>query len=670
MTTTLSDADIVIVSKDRPLPPGVDVKRQKVTDAIWVEHVLEEKEPLPITKRYNVLDKLPKDGRNFASEHPAHTGSIVYNTTAASVSALATTGDDSSESSVDSSQSDALGAPSTKKTRAIGKTTAPVSGLHARSKPTASAKKSAPATPKTPAKTTASRSVSAASASKAKKSKASTSANPVTIESSSEAPESPATSPHNDKKRKRAGEESDEEQSASLKSPPKKATVPKDSAPINGSPKRSSRQTPAKAANTTPSKPAKASAARKESVIVLSESSTSEDEDEAPVQTTRSLKKAATPTKKSAKSVASTPKESAKKTSKKVADEDEDEDFSGEDVPATAPTPTRASRYSFSPKKTAAPSNGMDVDVEPTEEAPPAAVAKRSRRPHQLVPVAPSSPSSRKAVRPRYVHVQQPKFLHRLYLSGTTLVVKNDMSYKLQLFAKDTGISIGLVENTESASIFISYDQNSEEGSGRSINMLIAIMRGIWVLRPQWLDSLLKNEGKIPKFEKYEIVSIPGPRASRLARKARREYIAENQLDKHTVNDDMDLELPRLVFSDWSFNLDVWKENNPTEDMLRWLVTLGAGSVVPPYEADIWFTNSQALIPEPVFTPSVPMPIEDAKLLQQNPTLRKRAFNGAHTKRCMPTYGFNLSWLRDSIIAYEAQNPENYKNMIEFFDAI
>lgn len=648
-----------------------------MTDSIWVDHVLEEKEPLPITKRYNIAERLPKDARNLG-EHPYHAGATVYNTTAAESSALAANGHDSPDSSLDTSQSDDLPPVPTLKSRATPKTSAPVSGLHPRSKSTASAKKSTPATPKSQAQATPTRVAKASSAAKSAKAKAAASHASVHSDEtlSSEEPQSPSK---NDKKRRRDEEEVVEPEivAKQVGRPSKrKALTPlRASSASTSIPSKTplasamkGKKSATESAGAAPRSPAVSFKANPIQVVEIDDDDDAYpgDDDTHPEDDIEEEIAAITsPNKRRA-----APKPRAKSAALKAYDDDyeepqpatQDDDNGDDDLndvseevavqPRTTPNrPQRTQTVRVAPVT----DSHMDVDC----DAP-----KRRKKP--LVAAASSAP--RRAPKPaRYV---PPKYEHRIYLSGFSDEKKSSLSFKLQQLVIDHNVSIGLVDSVREASICIPHTTPTKS-SNVSFNLLIAIMRGIWILEATWLDSLLKHQGKIPKREKYEVTKIPGPRAARLARKERKDYLAS--LDEETrreSNDDTDPDLPRLIFSDWAFNLDIWKSDKPAADQLAYVVEYGGGIVTSPWDADVWFTPSETTIPEPRFSTPSPMSSEDARTLKANPSLRKRAFTASSTKRGMPVYGFNLEWLRDSILCYEARDPAKYNNRIELFDAL
>lgn len=682
-----------MLSKERPLPKGADLSRQLATDSIWVDHVLEEKEPLKITKRYNIADKLPKDAQN-SSERPFHAGANVYNTTAVATSALVTTIDESPESSLESSQSDDLTTVTTSKSRASPKSTAPVSGLHARAKSTSSAKKSAPATPKTPATTPAARTAKAASAAKGSKAKASAAKD---LEDSDDIVSVDAlqdTAAKNDKKRKRGEDSAEEAEAAANKigTPSKRKSVAPKPAPLSTAtpstpttraktPKATSAAKGKKAAASTengastPKTPGRKAKAVAVEVMEIDDSEDgnaealkagliddiSEEIAAITAAKVRTPASAFNPRKRTASVAESgsgepqTPKRAGK--SKRDEDSDAELDISEELAHRPPLTPSRPQRTHTSRLPL--------IDPHAAVNGAEAEQPKQRKKP--LVGAAPSS-GPRPPRPPRYV---PPKYEHRIYLSGYSDLKKADLSFRLQQLAIDHNVSMGLVDTVGDATIFVPQKTPSKN-SPASINMLMAIMRGIWLLEASWLDSLLKHGGKIPKREKYEITTIPGPRKARLARKERKDYLASlDEEARRASSDDNDSELPRLIFSDWAFNLDSWRSNNPTVEQLAFIIEYGAGIITNnPWDADVWFTSATTPTPEPRYSTDTPMSSEDARTLKSMPLLRKRAFTAPSTKRGMPTYGFHLEWLRDSILAYDAQPPKKYENMIKIFSAL
>lgn len=256
----------------------------------------------------------------------------------------------------------------------------------------------------------------------------------------------------------------------------------------------------------------------------------------------------------------------------------------------------------------------------------------------------------------------------RIYLSQFPVERKNEIAKKVKKLKDDGILSISLSETVRGSTHFVSFVDHKTPNTPVAINLMLAIVRGVWILEEKWVKKLIKHS-KIPKAEKYEMTALTGPKRARIARAARIAYLESKGLTKDDGDDDAgDLDLPRLVFSDWAFNLDTWK-GEPGTEMLKIILTYGAALVVQKFEADIWFTNADA-VPEPVFSESEPISEQDSLALALNPQLRKRHFASSHTKRCMPTFALSLDWLRDSIISYEAQDPNKYSNKIRRFNAI
>lgn len=261
-----------------------------------------------------------------------------------------------------------------------------------------------------------------------------------------------------------------------------------------------------------------------------------------------------------------------------------------------------------------------------------------------------------------------PRPTFRIYLSQFPLKRKNEITKKINELAEKEILSICISDTVRSSTHFVSYEDHKRPGTPVAINLLLAIVRGVWILEERWIDKLLEHS-KVPKADKYEMTGLPGPRRARIARAARIEYLQGKGLTKDDGDDDNgDPSLPRLVFSDWTFNLDHWK-GEPGSELLAIIITYGAGLIAQKFESDIWFTNAN-LLPEPVYSASDPIAHQDAEKLDSKPNLRKRAFSSSHTKRYMPTFALSLDWLRDSIVAYQAQDPLKYSNKIRKFNAL
>lgn len=695
-TNSISEADILVVSRDRPLPGGVDLARQKVTDHIWLEHVIDEKGPIDVTKRYSVADKVPKDGRSAASSVAPFHGSNTYNTTAAAKSALATNGEDSSESSLDASDSEDDKGSQHQKPRATVKYVAPVSGLQARTKVAAASKKVSTPTskgtskpvrgPTTEAHEPVSNKMNKSVLIDEEESEDDSSSSHVAIKAL------PASPSKNEKKRRKESEEDAEDvMHEDLAPTPAKRKI----SSANGTPKSVNKRRPIPTGPNTESDmdvdeivpPAKRSSKKSSSSSAppappaVEDSSSSVDMDISGEFTGPTPSKRSSAAAKRTKATGSVDKSKTvgagvrKRTNNASVENDVStihKDATEHEVPGESDSEWEKAaiaevveggaqmKRALTPKRR----RGSGDDGGAGDDT--ATGAARGRR-KALVPAEPRVP---RAPRVKY---EAPIKTHRLYLSQIDRERKNKLNYEIEKLAVENGVSICWVDNIGEATVFVSYGNHAPGKSQHaSINLLWAIMRGIWIVEPAWLESLLKHGGRIPKYEKYEITTIPGPRASRLARAARRAYLEENGLTKQEADDDKDPHLPRLLFSDWTFNLDLWKENPNPEELMR-IIEYGAGKIGARNEADIWFSSRKGEIVEPNYAPSEPMSEEDARNLEEHPTLRKRAFEGARTKRRMPTFAFDtLDWLRDSIINYEPQdhtNAKKYPNRLRFFNA-
>lgn len=344
--------------------------------------------------------------------------------------------------------------------------------------------------------------------------------------------------------------------------------------------------------------------------------------------------------------------------------ESEEEEKRPKKKPTTEPERKRPIRIKAPPKSVL-----MDVSDESDEYEPPArsrvkskvAASVSSAASDEEKPVlrSPKSTGSRKPA---------PSKKIRIYVSQSS----SENLSKVEKVVRDLqarGESIEIVDSVLYATHLVTYFNHSAEPNKASINLLLAISRGIWILLPSWIEEAWRTKG-IPDPGDHELRYFEGPRSSRRAHRKKSKYLSRIGMDEKEAIKLTDRNLiPKVLFTGWSFNLDFWKHRESLDDLKHIIINLG-GAVTPKFQADIWFTSTQAPVTELDFSPPRPIDSDDERELQSLDNPLKSQFENANTKTRMPTYAFELAWLRDSILKYEPQPRDKYTNYYERSTAV
>lgn len=210
----------------------------------------------------------------------------------------------------------------------------------------------------------------------------------------------------------------------------------------------------------------------------------------------------------------------------------------------------------------------------------------------------------------------------------------------------------------------VSFKRSMEEDEGISFSVVYAIALGIPLMTQKWLDDAVFFR-KVPDIQDNTRKDIPGSYLLTEMHQARALYlIRTSQLHPS----EFDTDLPPLLFSQWTFNIDIikrhWSETNVK--LLKEIILANGGLISGEFSSDIWLTIS-ALDSVPALhygEPAAP-PHEDLMLKSQHPDWRKRKFKNNDTVRDFPTYAIPIDFIKESVIKGVCADPRNYRNLLQ-----
>jgi hypothetical protein len=246
----------------------------------------------------------------------------------------------------------------------------------------------------------------------------------------------------------------------------------------------------------------------------------------------------------------------------------------------------------------------------------------------------------------------------RVYLSQCTDAQKTKYRNELQSVS---GVTV--VRDVANATHVVYFNPPTSAKAKVSLSVLYAIAFGKWIVKQEWLDKMIEKK-EIAKPDRYELTVFPGCQAARKAHMAREEYLTRQGLAH--ADDDFDMSLPRLIFSDLTFNLDRLRPtySQPDLEKVESLILACAGRLGNELTSDIWITpkpDRQILSID--YGEDLGANSEDEDRLQ-HPEYRKRHFKYPDTQKKMPTWALEFDFLRDSVTQWKTMNMDSYKNHI------
>lgn len=245
----------------------------------------------------------------------------------------------------------------------------------------------------------------------------------------------------------------------------------------------------------------------------------------------------------------------------------------------------------------------------------------------------------------------------RVYLAQAT---NSQREHYRKLTNGINGLTI--LDDVTQATHVVYFNPPDSVESKISLSALFAIACGLWILKESWLEQLIEKQIFIAP-ERHELKSLPGCRASRLAHAQRRQYLDQQGLSETQADDDGDENLPRLIFSDLTFNLDRYKASVSADQFskVKAMISSCGGKIGTDLTSDIWLVGDADRKSLNVrFSPQDDTPNEEDEIRIKNPTFRKRVFSHALTHRRMPIWALKFDYIRDCLIHWQMLDMDEY----------
>lgn len=200
-----------------------------------------------------------------------------------------------------------------------------------------------------------------------------------------------------------------------------------------------------------------------------------------------------------------------------------------------------------------------------------------------------------------------------------------------------------------------------------SFSVLYAMAFAKWVLNKDWLEDAFLTHS-IPQESVYEVYQLPGCKLLREMHAERDLYCQQKGISPQHADDSIDPEMPKLLFSDLTFNIDRLKTvfDRTVLKQLHDIILTNGGLIGGEESSDIWITKDPYSVVYGVQYGSYGAPPENDMMLRQRyPHWHKRHFTNANTLREMPTYAIPFDFIRDSILNGATANPEHYRNLMQ-----
>jgi len=199
-----------------------------------------------------------------------------------------------------------------------------------------------------------------------------------------------------------------------------------------------------------------------------------------------------------------------------------------------------------------------------------------------------------------------------------------------------------------------------------SFSVLYAIAFAKWVVRRDWLEDAILTRS-VPKPDAYEFSEYPGCRMSRLLHEERARYLEEHGILPQNADDTNDPDMPTLLFSDLTFNIDRLKTvfNRNVMKQLHDMILFNGGLVSGEEKSDIWITrDTYTTVYGLQYGNLGAPPDEDLRLRQLYPDWHKRHFTNPNTLADMPVYAIPFDFIRDTLVNGVTANPKHYRNLL------
>lgn len=288
----------------------------------------------------------------------------------------------------------------------------------------------------------------------------------------------------------------------------------------------------------------------------------------------------------------------------------------------------------------------------PQRRAAPSSTIKNERTPKSESSSAPTTPKTPKVKRadPTYPNV-------RVYLSQAS--DEDKTSFRLRLAA-----TVAFETNIEKATHVVSLQVRTSQDDPVSFAVLFAIATGKYVVARTWLEDAVAIK-RIPDAFEHRISDLPGSWKVNELHAVREQYLSVNGIDKPTEMDD---DIPPLLFSQWTFNLDPLKKtyNQTLINQVREMIISNGGLVSGESTSDIWLTPDSFHRVKSISygDPGLP-PLADSQLMQDHPHWRKRKFKAWASIAAFPVYAVPFDFIRDSIASGVCADPSHYPNLLD-----
>lgn len=300
----------------------------------------------------------------------------------------------------------------------------------------------------------------------------------------------------------------------------------------------------------------------------------------------------------------------------------------------------------------------------PSPKTTPTASAKkestasmvRSSLKHEYSPkVEPSTTPKRSTPKANRADPLYPQV--RVYLSQATEDQKTH--YKLRLAA-----TMAFETNITKATTVVSFQHRTSPDDPISFNVLYAIAMGKLVVGKTWLDDAIGLKG-IPEPFEHRMTDLPGSWKLNELSLLRERYLTARGV---RYASEMDPEVPPLLFSQWTFNLDPLKKtfNSTVIAQIRELIMANDGMIGGDAGSDIWLTpDAFQRVPTVSYGEVGAPPEKDVKMMALYPHWRRRKFRDRDTIASFPVYAIPFDFIRDSVATGVCADPTHYPNLMD-----